>query len=308
MTILLYSNAIQLWHIILTALITGFGMAFNMPSRQAIIPELVDKDHLMNGIALYAIGSTSCRIIGPTMSGLLIGLIGVNGVFLVTTILYIIVVTSMWQIKPSISPVQRDSPGMLADFVEGIRYLYRRKDLLTIVALEFILAFIGASYISLLPIFAGDILKLDAAGYGFLSAAAGTGSLTTAVSIASVGEMKRKGGILLGACLLFGLCLVAFSNSILYALSILTLLFVGIFSTLCLLVNQTVIQSTVDNEIRGRITSLFVLMFGMDRIGAFPIGAAANVIGAPLTVTICGSIVALASIVISLVNPAMKKL
>jgi MFS family permease len=306
MTTLLYLNIIEIWHILCTTFISGVAMAINMPSRQGIISELVDKNHLLNGIALYSMGSTTMRMIGPMLGGIFIGLVGINGSFLIAALLFIPIVYSLFQIGPQGTTPRLQKTGVVADFIAGIKYVTNHKMILLVIIFGYVLAIVGGPYMSLLPVFARDILHLDASGLGFMTGAAGIGALIGAIGIASLGNFKRKGLMMLVFGLVFGIFLIFFSGSQIFYLSLLLLVITGGSSAICMMINQTIIQSNVDHVVIGRVLSLFQLTIGLQGLSALPIGAIAEAIGAPLTVGANGLILVIVAISLGLLVPRMR--
>jgi MFS transporter, DHA1 family, staphyloferrin A biosynthesis exporter len=307
MTALLYLNIIQIWHIIVITFLSGAAMALNMPSRQGIISELLDKDHLLNGVAMYAMGSSTMRIIGPMVGGILINIIGITGSFLISALLFIPVVYSMFMIGRQGTNRRDTNTGFFADFAEGLKYVSNHKTLLLIIIFGYVVAIIGAPYASLLPAFAGTTLHLDASGLGFLTGAAAVGALIGAISIASLGDYKKKGLLMILSGLIFGIFLMLFGNSTLFYLSLIILVVTGAANNICNMLNQTIIQSNADHAVLGRVLSLFQLSMGLQGLGAIPIGAIAQSAGAPFAVIICGLILAAFSLAMCFLAPAMRK-
>lgn len=308
MTALLFLNIIEIWHIMAITFLSGIAMALNMPSRHGIISELVDKDHLLNGVAMYSMGSTTMRIIGPMLGGILVGVIGINGSFLVTALLFIPVVFSMFKIGPRGTAKRSRKTGLLTDFVAGIKYVSDHKSLLLIIIFGYILAIVGGPYMSLLPAFASDVLHQDASGLGLMTSAIGIGALIGAIGIASLGDYQKKGLLMLIFGLIFGSFLILFSETQIFYLSLIFLVIAGGSNAICMMLNQTIIQSNADHEVIGRVISLLQITMGLQGISSIVFGAIAESAGAPITVTVSGLILVAFAIAMGILAPRMRNL
>jgi len=308
MTILLYLDIIEVWHIIATALVMGMGMAFSLPSRMAIISELLEKEHLMNGIAVYNMGTNIMRIMGPVLGGVLVGLVDIKGVFLISTILYLFVPTTIFMIRQRNIIKDEGKAHPLQDLIEGFKYIIGDRNVLILILFGYVISFLGYNYLTFLPVFVRDIYHLDAAGLGYMTGAAGVGALISATAIAWLGNVKHKGAFLLAVCLAFGLAILAFAYTGMYQLALILLLLIGGMYSLSLMLSQTLIQSISKPEMLGRALSIYIISFGLQMFAGIPAGAVAEYIGTPFTIALCGILIALFTVLVGLLTPHIRKL
>jgi len=308
LTVLVYLDMVEVWHLIITTLGLGIGMACSMPSRQAIISELLDREYLVNGIALYSMGANSMRILGPVLAGVIASIFGLEMVFLVSTLLFILVLTSIFMIGPRGVSIRTDNTNPFQDLVEGVKYIAGHPTVMALILAAYVIAFIGTNYVTLLPVFVKDIFGLGPSGLGFLTGAAAVGAMVIAIVVASLGNIRRKGWVLLGACLLYGLSLIAFAGTSFYILALIILMIVGAAQAVCLMMNQTILQTNVEQKVLGRVLSLYLIASGLQSLAGVPFGAIAQQIGAPLTITICGTILAVFAVALMFLATKLRSL
>ncbi len=308
LTVLVYLHMVQVWHLIVTTLGLGIGMALSMPSRQAIISELLDKDYLLNGIALYSMGSNSMRILGPVLAGLMAGFFGLELVFLVSSLLFVLVLISIFLIGPRGASSRIKKTNQMEDLLEGLKYLKHHPAILVLILCAYVIALLGSNYVTLLPVFVADIFKLGPSGLGFLTGAAAVGAMASAIAVAWMGNLKRKGWVLLISCLAYGLALIAFAATSFYILALVILIIVGAAQAVCLMMNQTILQTNVDQSVLGRVLSVYLISSGLQNIAGIPFGGIAQGIGAPSTIIICGITLALFAVVLMFLAPKIREL
>jgi MFS transporter, DHA1 family, staphyloferrin A biosynthesis exporter len=260
----------------------------------------------MNGIALYSVGANSMRILGPVLAGVIASIFGLEVVFLVSALLFVVVLVSIFLIGARAAKPRAEKTNPLEDLVEGIKYIGSHRTVLALILCAYVIAFLGTNYITLLPVFVRDIFKLGPEGLGFLTGATGTGAMVCAVVVAWMGNIPRKGFVLLLGCLVFGVSLIAFANSPFYLAGLILLFIVGSASALCLMLNQAILQTRVDQGVLGRVLSLYLIASGLQNIAGIPFGAVAQWIGAPLTITICGSIMAIFAVILIMTAPRLR--
>ncbi len=294
--ILIAVEAIQLWHIIAASFIDGMILSLTMPARQAIIPELVERTRLLNAIAFNSTGMNITRIVGPILAGFLVKPISISGVFFVITGLYLLAIFAMRKVPATGKTPKPQQIGIIKDLAGGFAYVRRQPILIILLVLEFVVNLLGWPYATLMPVFARDVLGVGAEGLGALVSASGVGALLGSLGLASLGNFKRKGLLLLGFIILFGGGLILFSNSRIFSLSLLLLLITGSASTACFTMNNTLIQFNTSQEVRGRVMAIYMMMWTGESFGTLPVSAIAGVIGAPVTVSACGLLLALLAI------------
>ncbi|MFC1993803.1 MFS transporter [Chloroflexota bacterium] len=306
--VLISIGVIEIWHLIFSAFITGVLFSFNTPGRQSMIPELVEREQLMNAIALSSGAMNLTRIFAPALSGILVATIGIDWVYYITVTCFIIAAVLLFAVTP-IGKVSRNSTSTIkAEILEGFTYVRHSPVLLSLLALAFIPIVFGMPYQMLMPAFAVDVLDVGASGLGFLMAAIGVGALLGSLSIASLGNFRHKGILLYGALILFGAFLIGLAGSNNYYLSVFLLLGIGAASTSYMAANNTMIHLNVIDGMRGRVMGIYMITIGLFPLGVLPIGAIAEVMGVQLAVGVSGAFLLLFTLTMAILKPSLRKL
>jgi MFS family permease len=267
------------WVLILGAIVMGIIMALAMPARQAILPELVGQEQIMNAVSLNTVGMSFFQLIGPAIAGIVIDSFGYAVVFYAMTALNASgIVFAVF--LPRTTPSQVRSRTVLADVIDGLKYMLGHRTILLILALFVASILLAMPYQTLMPIFAKDILRVGASGQGTLMSVCGFGALTASLVLASIPSRKR-GAALLVSNVLLGLALVVFAFSTSWPLSLGMMIFVGIGQTGNNTVGATLLQTHTDPEYLGRVMSIMSMSFGLSSLGAFFAGILAESISAP---------------------------
>jgi MFS family permease len=299
MAALVWTKIIQPWHIIVLAILGGITMAFDMPARQSFVIEMTSREDLMNAISLNSSAFNCARIIGPSIAGFLMAHVGIALCFLFDGVSFIPVIAGLLLMRlPKKETHFATGSGPLGQALEGFRYVWTHPRVLTILSLFTVVGIFGWSYSVLMPAFAHDVLHLGANGYGLLMAGSGVGALAAALTVASAGHMLPTRTMALGGVWIFSVTLVLFAfNQNLY-LGVLLLAFVGFGVVLYFSTSNTVLQSIVPDEMRGRVMGIWALIFGgMIPLGSLEAGLMADLLGTPATMAIGALICALAALV-----------
>ncbi|HSP44664.1 MAG TPA: MFS transporter, partial [Chthoniobacterales bacterium] len=296
---LVWTKVVQPWHIIALAILGGITMAFDMPARQSFVIEMTSREDLMNAISLNSSAFNCARIVGPSIAGLLMAHVGISLCFLFDGVSFIPVIAGLLMMRlPKRETHFAPNSGPLAQALEGFRYVSTHRRVLTILSLFTVVGIFGWSYSVLMPAFAHDVLHLGANGYGLLMAGSGIGALAAALTVASAGHLLPTRTMALGGVWIFSVSLVLFAfNKNLY-LSVLLLALVGFGVVLYFSTSNTVLQSIVPDEMRGRVMGIWALIFGgMIPLGSLEAGLMADFLGTPATMAIGALICALAALV-----------
>lgn len=287
---LVLTGAIQVWHIIGLSLFIGFINAFDITSRQTFLVEMIEKkDELGNAIALNSSTMNGTRLIGPSIAGILISAFGEGVCFLLNGFSFLAVIAALAAIKVAPKIPKTTKISVFSEIHEGINYAARFPPIRAILMLLALVSLMGASYSVLLPIYAKDILHGEAHTFGFLVSSAGLGAFVSAITLASRKGVLGLGKVVQLASGLFGVSLAALSISHTTWLSMLFLFFAGMGMMAHLASSNTIIQTIVDDDKRGRVMSLFIMSFvGMMPFGSLLAGALASRIGATATIMIGG--------------------
>jgi MFS family permease len=306
---IIFTGHAHVWNIAVFSLLTGVAWAFNMPVRQSIVPSLVPKSALMNAMALNSTGFNMTRIVGPSLAGLLIAGIGIAGNFYLQAMAYVGVAMMVWQmhIPPSANTKARDV-SVTQNLKEGARYVWQHPTLRAQMTLALVPVIVALPYISLMPVFAQDVLNLGPGGFGLLMAAPGVGAVIGTLTIASRKDIRRKGLFLFGSLVALAISLILFALSHSFPLSLGLLVLVGAFQMCYMTTNQTLLQLTTPDELRGRVMGIYMLNQGLLPLGSLLAGALAGFWGAPLAVTIMGASVLVLAGAAFLRLPAMRDL
>ncbi|MBW2323740.1 MAG: MFS transporter [Deltaproteobacteria bacterium] len=307
-TILITTDRIALWHLFVSSMLFGVIFAFVMPARQAFIMELVGKEDMPNAIALGAIAMNICRIASPAIAGILLKLIGIPGVYWLIVITYGIVVATTFMIPPGGTMIARPDVPMMEDLMQGVKYVRGNIIILTLLMMAFIPILVAMPYQMLMPVFARSVFQAGETGLGLLMSAVGGGALFGSALIASLGNFKRKGVLMLLAGIIFGIALILFGLSKALLPAFFCLLFVGAGSSMFMTLANTLLMDNTPEELIGRVMSIYIMTFGLMPLGMLPAGALAEAFGAPFTVGVGGFILTLFLIVISISQPGVRRL
>lgn len=299
MAALVFTKVVQPWHIIALAIVGGITMAFDMPARQSFVIEMTSREDLMNAISLNSSAFNCARIVGPSIAGFLMAHLGIALCFLFDGLSFIPVIIGLLLMRlPEKEIALGSQSGPLGQALEGFRYVWGTRRVLTILALFTVVGIFGWSYSVLLPAFARDILHLGANGYGLLMAGSGIGALIAALTVASAGHMLPTRAMALGGVWFFSSALVLFAFSRNLYAGIVLLGLVGFGLVLYFSTSNTVLQSIVPDEMRGRVMGIWALIFGgMIPLGSLQAGLMADWLGTPATMAIGALICGLAAFV-----------
>ncbi|MCX5710546.1 MAG: MFS transporter [Candidatus Omnitrophica bacterium] len=277
--------------IMVIALLNGTVMAFDAPTRQSIVVELVGKQHLFNAIALNSVAFNSSRIIGPALAGILVAVVGMSGCFYVNGISFLAVIVALFLIRTAKETVTRKKSHVLKELKEGLVFIKNNRDILILISMVGIVSLFGISYMILMPIFAEQVLKVGIKGLGVLMSSSGLGALAGALILARLGDFRYKGRLLNFSALVFSFSLIIFSLSKIYLLSLLALAFIGATGVTSIALVNTIIQTKVGDEFRGRVMSVFMLTFaGFLPFGNLIAGSMAQRLGVSICVLVSGII------------------
>ncbi len=284
------TGLVAVGHIIFLSVLLGLVTAFDIPTRQSFIIELIEKrEDLGNAIALNSGLFNGARLVGPSLAGIMIALVGEGLCFLINALSFLAVIATLLLIK--IKPVKNEdgNADIVQGFRDGFRYTFGFLPMRALLLLLALVSFVGMPYTVLMPVFAKDILQGGPHTLGFLTAASGGGALMGALFLASRRTILGMGRMIPAAAGLFGLGLVFFSLSKSLWLSLLLLLFTGFGMMVQLALSNTIIQTIAEDDMRGRVMSFFSMAFmGTAPLGSLFAGGSADLIGAPRTLILGG--------------------
>jgi MFS family permease len=290
LAVLTLAKVITIREILALSVFQGLINAFDMPGRQAFMVQMVeDRQDLGNAIAINSSMVNMARLLGPALGGIVIAGFGEGYCFLIDGISYLAVIASLLMMRLNIAAVKREATSMLEQLKEGWAYVSGFAPVRTILLLFAIVSLMGMPYTVLMPIFAGRILKGGPHTLGFLMGAVGIGALISGVSLAVRKTVLGLGKMIPIAAAMFGAGLILFSMSRVLWLSMILMLFTGFGMMQQMAASNTIIQTIVPEDKRGRVMSYYTMAFvGMAPFGSLLAGALAHVVGAPHTLVING--------------------
>jgi MFS family permease len=292
LAILTLTGTIAVHHILILSLFLGFVNGFDMPTRQAFVVELVEKrEDLGNAIALNSFLFNGARLVGPSIAGILISILGEGLCFILNGLSFLAVIMALLAMKmTSQESKSKKKTYVLQELKEGFKYAFSFLPIRTILLFLGWVSFVGMANTTLMPVFARDILHGDSKTYGFLMAAIGVGAVIGAIFLASRRSVLGLGRVIPIASSIFGIGMISFSLSHALWLSLSFLLFTGFGMMVHMASSNTILQTMVDDDKRGRVMSLYTMAFmGMAPFGSLVGGSLAGRIGATNTLIISGA-------------------
>jgi MFS family permease len=306
---LVFTGLVQPWHIILLAFLLGTANAFDAPARQAFVRELVDLDDMTNAIALNSSMFNLAAVVGPAIAGITYALFGPAWCFTINGLSFIAVITALLLMRIQASSVPVRVRSAFQEIMEGFRYVAGAPDIRILILNLAVVSLFGLGFITLMPAWSVDVLKGDATTNGYLFSARGFGALSGALMVASLGRIKYKGRLMTLGSFVMPLVLILFSTTRWLPFSMLALAGVGWGFMVMLNMSNSLVQTHIPDELRGRVMGMYTLtFFGLMPVGSLINGALAARIGAPQTVLINGIVMLLFSAGVFLRLPAMRSL
>lgn len=294
--VLTLSGNIALWHIYLLTAIQAVAVAFDTPSRQALVPNLVPAKDLPNAFSMNSIAMQVGSIVGPALSGIVIAGLGIQAVYLINAASFLAVILAlvlMGNVSQEKRPATAANPTAtsplrslvsIAAIREGIQFILKSPIILATMVIDFVATFF-ASANTLMPIIAVDVLKVGEVEYGMLSAAQSIGALAAALRLSQVRSLRRQGPAFLLSVILFGMATVVFGFARSFWLSFSALVVVGAADAVSTVIRNTIRQLQTPDYIRGRMTSINQIFFmGGPQLGEVEAGGVAQLLGAPFAV------------------------
>ncbi len=282
LALVVLTGIVQVWQIILLSLILGVVNAFDIPIRQSFVVEMVEqREDLGNAIALNSSLVNGARLIGPAIAGLLIASVGEGICFILNAISYLAVIVALAAMRiPPASPRQHPRRHVLHELREGFAYAYNFAPIRSILLLLALVSLMGMPYSVLVPVFAKDILHGGAHTFGFLMTAAGSGALVGTLYLASRQSVRGLGMVIVRATILFAVGIAIFALSSNFSLSLGALALTGFGGMTLVASCNTVLQTILDEDKRGRVMSFFTMSFiGVAPFGSLGAGSMAGIFG-----------------------------
>jgi MFS family permease len=297
LSVLVLFNLVSVWHLIVLSVILGVINALDMPVRQSFVIEMIDnnKEDIGNAIALNSSMVNAARLVGPSIAGILIATVGEGWCFFLNSLSYLAVVTSLLKMK--ITPVvhKAEDKKILKDISEGFKYSFGFPPIKYLISQLAVIGLFSSTITLLAPVVSKEMLHGNSSTFGFLMSAFGSGALMGAVYLLNKKTVLGLGKLIAGAATLFGLSLILFSISHIFIFSVIIMLFAGLSNMLIIASTNTLLQTIVEEDKRGRVMSLYTMAFrGMSPFGNLLAGGLAGFIGTEFALA-SGGIVSLIS-------------
>jgi MFS family permease len=277
------AHVIQLWHIYLLTGIQAASMAFDLPARQSLVPNLVPREDLPSAFSLQSIAFNTGAIAGPALSGVVIGYLGQEYVYFINAITFLAVIFALVLMGPvpqqQSASIGKGLRAALVDIRDGIRFISSQPLILSSMILDFFATFFSSAN-TLLPWFSQNILHVGEVAYGWLAAAQSVGAVAVGLIVSQFNNVRRQGQLLLGSVLVFGLATILFGVSRMYALIFVALALAGAADSVSTIIRNTIRQLNTPDSMRGRMTGINQIFFmGGPQLGEIEAGAVAQGFG-----------------------------
>ena len=310
MAVLALTGLIAVWQVIVLAVVLGLVNAFDMPTRHAFLIEMVeDRADLGNGIALNSSMVNAARLVGPALAGLIIALSSEGACFLLNAISYVAVLIALLAMRIAPRPAAVASGNVLHGLREGFVYAFGFQPIRTLLALVALVSLAAMPLAVLMPVLAGDVLHGGPGTLGLLTAASGLGALAGAIFLATRKTVIGLGRLIALMTGLLGVATLGVSLSNVLWLSLVLVALTGLATIIQLAASNTILQTIVEDDKRGRIMSLYTMAFmGTAPIGSLLAGGLASSIGTPWTIALSGLVCLAGALVFAIRLPALRKI
>lgn len=310
LALLVYTGAIQYWHLLVLSFFFGIVNAFEIPTRQAFLLEMVKgREDLPNAIALNSSIFNSARLVGPAVAGFLIAAFGESVAFIANALSYTAVLAALFAMKVEPREKKRIRGRVFASLRAGFAYGFGFLPIRMVLNLVAAAAVFGVPFTVLLPVFAVDVLHGDARTLGFMMSATGVGALSGALFLAARESVRGLSKVIVTCAVIFGASLVVFGLSRVLWLSLLTLTTAGFGMMVLMAASNTFLQTVADDDKRGRIVSLYTMAYiGLAPFGSLLAGAVAQRLTASFTIALGGVTVVVSALLFARYIPRFREL
>jgi MFS family permease len=308
LTMLTATGLITVWQLAVIAFLAGTVLAFDMPTRQALVPSLVGGEDLPNAVALVGMAFNGTRVIGPAIAGTLLASLGATWCFALTVVGHVAMVIMLLLMRSTPPPLRAArSLGVMRSLGEAFAYIWRTPRILGTLTIATVVSLFGMPYVTFLPIFAEEYLGVGAPGLGMLVTATGIGATASLLTLATAREVRHRGKLTLYGAGAFGLLVVAFALSRSFWLALILLALVGAMTSASFSSAATVLQGEVPDALRGRVMSVYILTWGLVPLGQLGLGALAEQTGVAVAVALGGLVCAVLAVVIWWRVPSLRR-
>ncbi len=302
------SGTIAIWQLIAASVVQGILFAFMMPARQAIIPQLVEKEQLSNAVALNASGMALMTLAAPAVAGLIYAAGGPEATYFTITGLNIGAVLLTSLLKPAVAVASVRSKRMWKDVKEGISYARTNRTVSMLLLVALSTTIFAMPLRMLLPIQIDEVFNRDVESLGILLAMIGLGALLGSLFIAGLKKSQHRGYVLLAATAMSGVAILAAGINPSYYLAIVIMVLVGLGDAGRRSLNASLIMENSDSDHRGRVMGLYMMNFGLIPLGTVPMAALGALIGIQWAFAIAGGLLVLAAVAMTVLTPRVRSL
>jgi len=281
---LTFAGTITIWNIYLLTAIQASAIAFDIPARQALIPNIVAREDLPSAFSMTSIAQNTAAIIGPALGGIVIATLGQGYTYLFNSISFMAVLIALLLIGPVVQDASKASGVSLTAVLDGMRFIISKPIILSTMILDFFATFF-ASANTMMPIVARDILNVGEVGYGWLVSAESIGSVAAGLIMSQIHILRKQGPLLLISVVAFGTATIFFGLSNTFLMAMLMLMLLGAADTVSTIIRNTIRQLQTPDHIRGRMTSINQIFFqGGPQLGQLEAGVVAQFFGVPFAI------------------------
>lgn len=291
--VLVHTDLIQVWHLVLIGMVQGIAFPFTMPTRTAMVPDLVEEQEVPNAMALESTARNINRVLAPALAGLMIAW-NPTIAFYAIAIGYAAAVVTLFQLPSGLRGTEvKSGKNIFADSMVGFQYVWARPAIFALLAMAVVPILIGMPFQHLLPVFQSDVLQVGERSLGFMYACVGIGAITGSLVAAYIAQSVHLPRLQIACGVLFGITLGLFALSTNYYLSLFLLLGVGFTSQGYLTLNRMLVILRTDRALYGRVMSIYMMTFSMVSVSLIPLGALVDLVGVSATLATSGLLIAL---------------
>ena len=282
------TNTLTWPHLLVVALIQGAVFSFSAPARQALLPQLVEREKLGNAIALVSAAMSAPALIAPALGGILYAFVGPEGVYFFVVALGLVAVALTTSIRASARPVERPRTRVVTDIGEGLSYLWNHGTIRLLLIISLVFVMLSSPLQSLLPVLIVDVYGLESGALGLMVSATGIGALTGTLIVASLRD-GRRGLLLIVSGFASGIALILVGALPLYVVGVAAMVLLGLGSAGQWSLNQVLLMREIDDRYRGRAMSVYMMIFGLMPLAVMPAALAVDRFGPPPVIGALGA-------------------
>ena len=304
LALLVFTGLIQVWHVLVIALLSGMAFALAMPSRQSLVPTLVPRGDVANAVALMTSTFSLSMMVGPALAGVFVAVLTIPGTFALAALTVIPTIVLLLRLEAPSSVGSRANP--VQDLLEGLRYTRDDPFIRSLLMMGAVITVFTGPREALMPVLARDVLHAGSEGLGALLSAGGAGALIGSLLMAATDGGRAQRRLMAAAAIFAGVAIAGLALSPWFPLSVVFASLSGMSTQMFFTANVTAVQMAVPNELRGRVLSIRMIMFGLSPVGATAAGAVAELVGAPYTLVGGGMICLVLGLMMIRRYPALR--